>query len=191
MVEMLEIATLAHNRPLFAAALGEAPGSLPASDLRWRQPHALKMHFELLRGEQRAATLHFEGLMGGLKSSATGRSADGAWSFRAQGFFRRRTVVQDDAGTVLATLQRNTWNGGGSLALATGARYTITSNAWYSQFQLQDAAGGALLRLSRFGVMRTAAQLEIEPRAAQLKELPWLTLLLWYHAVMARTEAMM
>ena len=82
-------------------------------ELKWVQPHALKMEYELRAGEMLAATLHFRSSFG---SFATATSADGSWTFKRVGFWQTRVTVRTSGTeTDLAVFRNNTWSGGGTL----------------------------------------------------------------------------
>jgi hypothetical protein len=64
---------------------------LMGRELKWTQPGAFKMNYELLAGDELAATLRFRSSFGSL---ATAESADGCWTFKRAGFFQTRVTIR-------------------------------------------------------------------------------------------------
>jgi len=76
--------------------------------LKWEQPSALKMSYELHTGEETAGTLQFRSSLG---SFATAESADGCWTFKRVGFWQTRVTIREcGAETEIATFKNNTWS---------------------------------------------------------------------------------
>ena len=46
-----------------------------------------------------------------------------------------------------------------------------------------------MIRLKTRGLIHLAAAVEIEPRAVEIAELPWMVMLGWYLAVMMRSDS--
>jgi len=63
---------------------------LIGQQLKWGQPSAFKMQYELQAGDELAATLRFRSSFG---SFATGESADGCWTFKRTGFWQTRVTT--------------------------------------------------------------------------------------------------
>lgn len=151
-------------------------------EVKWTQPKALKMHYELLAGEELAARLAFRSSFG---SFAMGQSADGCWTFKRTGFFQTRLTVRPcEEETDIALFRNNTWSGGGTLDLPDGRRLLATTNLWQTNLEFKTESGETLLRFKSGGLIHLSARVEIEPQAIELAELPWLTMLGWYLIVM-------
>ena len=65
---------------------------LVGQSLKWEQPSALKMNYELRKGDgELAALLHFRSSFG---SFATTETADGCWTFKRIGFFQTKVTIR-------------------------------------------------------------------------------------------------
>lgn len=160
---------------------------LIGDELKWEQPNAFKMDYELRRGDEVAAVLHFKSSFGTL---ATGESADGCWTFKRVGFFRTRVTIRvRDSDVDLASFYNNTWSGGGTLEFPDGRKFLATTNFWETQLECKSEAGEPLVRFTRGGLMRLSATTAIEPQAANVPELPWLVMLGWYLMVMMHMDS--
>jgi hypothetical protein len=158
-----------------------------SQSLDWVQPTALEMRYELRAGDDPVATLVFRNMFG---SFATGRSADGCWTFKRVGFFRTWVSIREcDRDDGIAEFRNSTWSGGGQLELSDRRRFPATTNFWQTNLELQDETGAALIRLKTRGLIHLAAAVEIEPRAVEIAELPWMVMLGWYLAVMMRSDS--
>jgi len=117
--------------------------------LKWLQPNWLKMEYELHAGEEVVATLRFRSSFGTL---ATAQSADGCWTFKRVGFFQTRVTVRTcDSENDLAVFKNNTWKGGGTLILAGGREYPVSTNFWQTEYAFQNAQGEPLVRQDPLG----------------------------------------
>jgi hypothetical protein len=155
--------------------------------LKWVQPSAMKMNYELHAGDEVAATLRFRSSWG---TFAKGEGADGCWTFKRVGFWQTRVTIRVcDADTEIALFRNNTWTGGGTLELSDGRRLRATTNLWQTQSEFQDEAGEALIRLRSAGLIHLSAIVEIQPSARRLPELPWIVMLGWYLTVMMHTDS--
>jgi hypothetical protein len=113
--------------------------------LEWVQPGALKMYYELRSDNELIATLGFRSLLG---SFATAESADGCWTFKRIGFLQTRATIRAcGSDAEIATFKNNTWSGGGTLTLADGREFLVTTNVWQTQLEIQTAAGEVLVHL--------------------------------------------
>jgi hypothetical protein len=162
--------------------------SLAGRDLRWVQPHALKMEYELLDGDLPAATLRFRSSFG---SFATAESADGRWTFKRVGFWQTRATIRaEGSDREIAAFRNATWRNGGSLELPDGRRYLASNNFWMTQFALTTVEGEALVSYRKVaGVLHMSADVTIAPPAAVVAEMPWLVAFGWYLAVMAHLDS--
>jgi hypothetical protein len=156
-------------------------------ELKWTQPGALKMHYELHAGDELAATLRFRSAFGTL---ATGESADGCWTFKRAGFFQTRATIRVcGEETNVAVFKNNTWSGGGTLELPGGRQVFATTNLWQTNLEFNTESGEALLRFKSAGLIHLSAQVEIQQAAIELAELPWMVMLGWYLIVMMNMDS--
>lgn len=155
-------------------------------ELKWTQPGALKMHYELNAGEEIAARLAFRSSFGSL---ATGESADGCWTFKRAGFFQTRVTIRVcGEETDIAVFKNDTWSGGGTLELPGGRNLLATTNLWQTNLEFKTESGEALLRFQSAGLIHLSASVEIQREAIGLAELPWLVMFGWYLIVMMNMD---
>lgn len=157
-------------------------------ELKWVQPSAWKMEYELRAGDELIATLRFRSSFG---SFATAENADGCWTFKRVGFWQTRVTIRDcGSETDTATFKNNTWSGGGTLELPDGRKILATTNLWQTNFEFRTEADETLIRFKTGGLVHLSATVEILPGAAGVPELPCLVMLGWYLAVMMHTDTM-
>lgn len=156
---------------------------LAGQELKWVQPHASKMEYELRAGNAVAATLRFRSSFG---SFATATSADGTWTFKRVGFSQTKATIRaSEAETDLAVFKNNTWSGGGTLELPDGRKYPANTNFWATQFEFTTEMGDTLIRYKNIGgFLHMSSETEILPIARNIPELPWMVMLGWYLTVM-------
>jgi hypothetical protein len=155
--------------------------------LEWVQPRALKMYYELQSDNELIATLGFRSLLG---SFATAESADGCWTFKRIGFLQTRATIRACGSDVdIATFKNNTWSGGGTLTLAGGREFLVTTNVWQTRLEIQSAAGKVLVHLKTSGFWQNSASVDVNPIGLQTPELPWMALFAWYVIVMMQMDA--
>lgn len=160
---------------------------LTGQELKWVQPSAFKMHYELRAGEVLAATLHFRSSFGSL---ATGESADGCWTFKRVGFLQTRVTIRNcGQDTDMAVFRNNTWSGGGTLELSDGRKLQASTNLWQSKLEFKNETGETILRFNSGGLIHLSAEVEIGPQAYKIVELPWMVMLGWYLTVMMNMDA--
>jgi hypothetical protein len=161
---------------------------LIGQELKWEQPHAMHMEYELRAGERQAATLRFRSSFG---SFATAASADGTWTFKRVGFWQTKVTIRAaGAETDLAVFKNNTWSGGGTLELPDGRRYPANTNFWATQYEFKNEAGEPLVSYQKIGgILHLSSRVEIHTRARDIEELPWIVLLGWYLTVMMYMDA--
>ena len=129
------------------ASLGNRP-------LSWKQPHALKLSFDLTDGDAPVGTLVFRSAFG---SFATARLGDGCWTLKRLGFLRTRVEIRAcESEAAIGTFHNNTWSGGGTLALAGGRELRANTNFWHSRFEFVDADGRSLVRYTIGGVLKAS-----------------------------------
>lgn len=156
-------------------------------DLKWTQPQALKMEYELHADGELVATLRFKSTFGTL---ATAESADGSWTFKRVGFFKTHVTIRvAGSDENIAVFKNNAWTSGGILELADGRKFPASTNFWQTQYELKSEAGEPLLRFKNGGFLHLSAEVTILPQAASLPELPWIMALGLYLIVMLRNDA--
>ena len=158
-----------------------------SSGLRWSQPSALRMHYELRAGADLVATLRWRGMFGTL---ATAESGDGSFTFKRVGFFQNRATIRAaGAETDLAVFRNSTWTGGGELTFATGRKFLATTALWSQRLEFTTESEAPLVRFRYGGVFRRTADVEVEEAARELPELPLLVLFGWYLLVMLEQDS--
>jgi hypothetical protein len=156
-------------------------------ELKWSQPSALRMEYELHAGDELAAVLRFPS---SFNSHATAESADGCWTFERVGFWRNKTVVRAcGKQPPLAVFKNSRWGSGGTLELPGGRRYPATTNFWHTDLEIRNERGESLFQLWSGGILRLSATTIVHPRAARLPEAPWLVMLGCYLLVMMKVDA--
>lgn len=152
-------------------------------ELKWIQPHALKMEYELRSSEIVAATLRFQG---GFNSTSIGTSADGSWIFRRVGFWQNEVVVRaSETETDLAVFKHSTWDGRGTVGLPDGHKYSFTPNTWATQYEFRNEMAETFIIYRKIGgVLRRSSLTELDPLAKDVPEMPWIVLLGWYFIVL-------
>jgi hypothetical protein len=161
---------------------------LIGQELRWTQPHALKMEYELRARDVIAATLCFRSSFG---SFATAASADGTWTFKRVGFWQTRATIRAaGAEADLAVFKNNTWSGGGTLELPDGHKYPANTNFWSTQFEFKKETGEPLISYKRIGgVLHMSSLVEIHGLSKEIAEMPWLLSLGWYLTIMLHMDS--
>ncbi len=157
-------------------------------ELKWVQPHALKMEYELQAGDQVIATLRFRSSFG---SFAAATSADGSWTFKRVGFWQTKVTVRASGGeTDLAVFKNKTWSGGGTLELPDGRKYPANTNFWATQYEFTTEKGEAIISYRNIGgMLHMSSMAEIHPPAKDIPETPWMVLLWWYLTVMMHMDS--
>ncbi|HEY0602103.1 MAG TPA: hypothetical protein VGD58_04285 [Herpetosiphonaceae bacterium] len=160
--------------------------ALSGQPLKWNQPKASKMEYELRSGDQLAATLRFRSSFG---SFATAQSAGGCWTFKRVGFWQTKVTIRVcDSDTDIATFVNN-WKGGGTLTLPDGRKLLVSTNMWLSRFEIKNESDVALMRYNMSGLIHLSSEVEIQPAAMELPELPWLVPFGWYLALLAYMDS--
>jgi len=160
--------------------------TLVGRKLKWSQPSALKMEYELRAGDELAAKLSFRSSLG---SFATAESAGGCWTFKRVGFWQTRATIRPcDADTEIATFKNNTWKGGGTLEFPDGRVYRANTNFWLTKFEFTNESSEPLIEFKNSGLVRLSAAVDIKPRAASVPELPWMVAFGWYVVVMLQND---
>lgn len=161
---------------------------LVGHELKWIQPHAMKMEYELRAGDLVAAALRFRSSFG---SFATATSADGSWTFKRVGFTQTKVTIRaSEADSDLAVFKNNTWSGGGTLELPDGRSYPANTNFWSTQYEFKTQTGDPLISYRKIGgMLHMSSVTEIHPLARDLPELPWMVSLGWYLTVMMHMDS--
>lgn len=152
-------------------------------ELKWIQPHASKMEYELHAGDMAAATLRFRSSFG---SFATATASEGIWTFKRVGFAQTKVTIRaSEAENDLAVFKNNTWSGGGTLELPDGRKYPANTNFWATQYEFKTEMGDPLISYRKIGgILHMSSATEIHPLAKDIPELPWMVILGWYLTVM-------
>jgi hypothetical protein len=161
---------------------------LIGQELKWVQPKAMQMEYELRSAEEPVASLRFRSSFGSL---ATGECADGCWTFKRVGFWRTRATIRVcGTETDIAAFHNNTWTSGGTLEMPDGRILPANSNFWMTQYEFRTEGGETLVRYRRIGgILHLSSEVEIRPAAASMPELPWLVILGWYLTVMMHSDS--
>lgn len=163
-------------------------GEWVGQELKWVQPHALRMEYDLQAAGARLATLRFRSSLGSL---ATAECGAGCWTFKRVGFWQTKATIREcGAGRDLAVFRNNTWENGGTLVLADGRQYPANTNFWMTEFEFASEAGASLVQYLQIGgLLHLSARVLIQPAAADLAELPWLVALGCYLIVMLHQDS--
>ena len=149
--------------------------------LKWSQPKALQREFELRADGELVATLKFRSAWGSL---AIAESADGCWTFKRVGFWQTKATIRAlGSDTDVAVFNNNTWANGGTLVLRDGRKYPATSNFWQTQCQFQTEQGTPLILMKTGGFIHQSADIQIEPAAIAVTDLPWIVMFGMYLVV--------
>lgn len=161
---------------------------LAGHELKWIQPHALKMEYELHAGDLVVAALRFRSSFG---SFAMATCAEGSWTFKRVGFWQTRVTIRaSETERDLAVFKNNTWSGGGTLELPDGRKYPADTNFWATEYEFRTESGVPLISYRKIGGMLHMSSLtEIHPLAKDLPEMPWMVLLGWYLTVMMHMDS--
>ena len=155
--------------------------------LKWAQPSAFRMEYELLSGDEVFATLTFRSSFGTL---ATGDTADGCWTFKRVGFWQTRLTVRPCGDEQdLAVFKNNTWSGGGTLEFPDGRVFRATTNFWKTRLEFHNAAEEVLAVFHSGGFFHLSADVEIMPAGAHLPELPLILCLGLYLIIMMQQDS--
>jgi hypothetical protein len=161
---------------------------LAGRELRWGQPSALRMEYELREGEELIATLRFRSSFGTL---ATAESGDGCWTFKRVGFWQTRVSVRAcGSESEIASFNNNTWSGGGTLDLPDGRRFLASTNFWQTRYDFRTETEQTLFRYARMGgLLHKSASVVMEHQSEHIPELPWMVILGFYLVVMMDLDA--
>lgn len=166
---------------------------LAGQELKWVQPSALKMIFELRTAPAGAADTQLAGVLrfrSAFGTYATAESGDGCWTFKRVGFFQTHVAIRAcQSEAEVGEFRNNTWSGGGTLTLPDRQEYYATTNFWQTRFQFQTEPGDPLVRFKTGGLLHLSSQVEILPAARFLPDMPLMVLLGWYLIIMMQADA--
>jgi hypothetical protein len=157
-------------------------GELTGQKLKWVQPRAFKLEYELHAGNQIAATLRYPRFF---DTFAVASSADGTWTFRG-GDFRQPTVSIRIFGaeTDLAVFKCNLWAAGGTLELPEGRKYRGQLMQRGHEYILKSEKGEMLVSYRKMipllEILHMSADTRIHYPAKDIAEIPWLVMLGWH-----------
>jgi hypothetical protein len=155
--------------------------------LTWNQPKTMKFDYELHFGGNIVATMKFPKM---LSSTAVGQSGDGSWIFERKGAFNTRIIVtQTETGTQTGVFTPQPFKGGGIVQLEKGKQVLLRHNFWKSIFELTTEEGESLVQFTSHGFFRQIVDVQINRRALQYRELPWLVMLAFYIILLGRRDA--
>lgn len=155
-------------------------------ELKWSQPIALRMEYELRAGDELAALLRFPS---SFSSYAKAEGADGCWTFERVGFWRNKTVVRTcKDNNIVALFKESRWSNGGTIELHSGQKYQTRANRWNTDYEILNEKGEQVLRLSSGGVVRLSAAMIVSPGAARLPEVSWMVMLCFYQLIMMEVD---
>jgi hypothetical protein len=169
--------TQAHQPP--EPLTGPPPREAAAyTDLRWVQPSALKMEYELLSAGETIVRMRFHGL---LSSYATAEHADRHWTLERARTSQGKIVIHICAERRdVAVFESGPRDRSGTLSLRDGRKLVLTPGFWKGRGEFRTEQGESLIRFRSRGLLRPSAEIEITTAAAHLPELPCLLMLGWY-----------
>ena len=160
---------------------------LTTQELKWLQPHALKMEYELLDGHELVATLRFRS---SFRSLATGESADGCWTLKREGAFHQHVVIRAcDSTQEVAVFRKSLWKCSGTLELPGGRTFRAHSNVWNTRYTVTSSSEEPVIEMKNYGFFRRAATVRITHRADGVAEIPFLVMLAFYLDVLEQKDA--
>jgi hypothetical protein len=155
---------------------------LTGQKLKWVQPRAFRLEYELQAGDKTAATLCYPRFF---DTFAIASSADGTWTFRG-GDFRQPTVSIRIVGaeTDLALFKCNMWAAGGTLELPDGRKYQGQLTHRGHEYSLRTETGEILVSYKKMvpilEILHMSADTWIHYATKDIVELPWLVMLGWH-----------
>jgi len=166
------------GRPLREALLG---------DLVWRRPGVFSRELILEAGSEGLAALHWEKWF---SFEAVAESADGLWVIgrRRSASLLGDVVVRDPASATEVAAFRRSWRGTGVVRFASGAEYHWEREGFWRPRYFWAADGRALLFYRMVLGFGRSYEMEVDPSARSLAELPVLVLLGGYVMAMISAE---
>ena len=167
------------GRPLRDALFG---------DLTWRRPGVFSRRLILEAGSEEVAGLRWERWF---SFEAIAESADGLWIIgrRRSGSLRGDHIVRDAGSDAeVAAFTRN-WRGKGAVRFASGAEYLWGSEGfWNPRYFWTTEDGHPLMTFRSVHGFGRSYEMEVDPAARKLEELPVLTLLGGYTMAMITAQ---
>jgi len=157
------------------------------SNLSWQQPRAFKAEYELRAGDELLAKLWSPSSFSATMGAEIGASQ---FSLMAEGFFRKRIAVREvGAVGVAAYFQKGGFEGELALADGRGYRWKMM-RFWSSRWAFVDDSDRPLVSFqARSQLFRAGCDVEIDPGALTLAELPILVILGWYLLLQLREDS--
>lgn len=158
--------------------------------LTWNQPSVWKSYYELFDGQERIATLQYQGF---LQNRARLDSLDGCWDLAHRGFWQSRVdVCPCNSDQVIAVYERKLWKGGGTLVLPYEQRLSLRFNAWKSEMRLTPwESDEQLIFYHRASVWKVTGSIEIDNMLrSRIPSYPLAVLLGWYAHVQSIRDQM-
>jgi hypothetical protein len=154
--------------------------------LTWTQTVSGVDDYELHAGAQLVATLYFPPSWGVKESAATGETSDGCWMFNSH-WGDGASISTCGADHELGRFTKDKGDTG-AVELPGGRQLLLVPlTNWMSRpavRELQTESGAPLARLTITpGWTRLSGTVLIHPAAANLPELPWAVILMWYLAM--------
>jgi hypothetical protein len=145
-------------------------------DLVWRRPHVMRRDLVLEAGSEQLAMLRWEKAF---SLQATAISADGRWHIGRKGAVALRmqvTVSDPTTDETIATFDRH-WRGTGVVRFATGAEYRWQRTGFWRPRWLWASDTTERLLTFRSHAFTSQVDMEVDPSAEKLAEIPVLVLL--------------
>lgn len=160
--------------------------SILRGTLRWSQPKATSLDFELHADAAPVGGLHIRGIAHTL---ATAECGNDQWTFRREGFWRKRaTVLRESGPKEVASFEYNTWNPGGTLRFLNGRTFTASANFWQTLFTLRESGGTSIVTFRTEGILRLSGTVEAHTSMYERSEFPLILCFGWYLIVMMHHE---
>ncbi len=162
--------------------------TLTHQELKLQQPSVRKQAYELRAGNELVGTLHWPKAFGSLCVAET---ADGAWTFDRQGFFKLRVTARVLGSEQDVLVYTPNWAGNGRMEHRDGREFTLQGASWLdNRFTLvqkttQEEDVALLAVMINFRFFRGAADVVIQPQLVQTEDASLLALFSGYLAAMA------
>lgn len=177
------------NDELHAGEMMKAFRALTHHALKLEQPSARKQAYELRADNELVGTLQWPKAFGSLCVAET---ADGAWTFNRQGFFKPRVTARVLGSEQDVLVYTPTWTGMNARIEHRDGRefYLQGANWWDNRFTLvqkpTQAEDVALLAVMiNFRFLRGSADVVIQPQLVQMEDASLLALFSCYLAALA------
>ncbi len=162
--------------------------TLTQQTLKLKQPSARKQAYELRADNELVGTLHWNTL----GSSCAAETADGAWTFNRQGFFKVHVTARALGSEQDVLVYTPNWTGTNArMEHCDGREFALNGPHWWgNRFTLVQKSTSAedveLLAVQiHFRLFRGSADVMIQPPLVQMEDASLLTLFSCYLAAMA------